>query len=298
MHAPQLHENLTSWPHCSSLPLINSRQDATGTRLESLADLEARKSRRRAAQASRKRAEEARLRKQLATMREIEEIEDTVFDDFFLDGKKKRQSKLHVKQLPPLLTPVAATGTIEPEPVPEPDEERVVGVDELRPCSETSGVGEPGPEPNEERLVVSEMSGVAGEPVSLSRQRQSVGAARGASSLLMLDQLPSDHCYASKPRPSDTACKAMIKRAARECCKLATSLPPGITLLAYESRLDLLRACFEGPADTPYEGGLFVFDLWLPPEYPIVPPHCFHWSFGKRLNPNLYVVRFHTVSLN
>ena len=44
-----------------------------------------------------------------------------------------------------------------------------------------------------------------------------------------------------------------------------------------------------GPVDTPYEHGLFVFDVKLPPEYPASPP-VFHYlsQCSGRLNPNLY----------
>ena len=38
------------------------------------------------------------------------------------------------------------------------------------------------------------------------------------------------------------------------------------------ARFDALRACIVGPAETPYEGGLFFFDVWLPPTYPSAPP--------------------------
>jgi ubiquitin-conjugating enzyme E2 O len=45
----------------------------------------------------------------------------------------------------------------------------------------------------------------------------------------------------------------------------------------------------EGPAGTPYEGGLFFFDCLLPAEYPNSPPSVHYISFvSDRLNPNLY----------
>ena len=44
-----------------------------------------------------------------------------------------------------------------------------------------------------------------------------------------------------------------------------------------------------GPVDTPYEHGLFVFDVRLPSDYPASPP-LFHYlsQCSGRLNPNLY----------
>jgi ubiquitin-conjugating enzyme E2 O len=52
--------------------------------------------------------------------------------------------------------------------------------------------------------------------------------------------------------------------------------------------MDLLRAVMLGASGTPYQDGLFFFDLQLPPSYPAVPPQAYYHSFGLRLNPNLY----------
>jgi hypothetical protein len=45
-----------------------------------------------------------------------------------------------------------------------------------------------------------------------------------------------------------------------------------IYVRVYEERMDLLRAVILGAPGTPYHDGLFVFDLYLPPEYPHTPP--------------------------
>ena len=49
--------------------------------------------------------------------------------------------------------------------------------------------------------------------------------------------------------------------------------------------------CFTaGPEDTPYEGGLFVFDLFFPAQYPHLPPSMKLETTGQgkaRFNPNL-----------
>ncbi|EKX47375.1 hypothetical protein GUITHDRAFT_69605, partial [Guillardia theta CCMP2712] len=66
------------------------------------------------------------------------------------------------------------------------------------------------------------------------------------------------------------------------------SLPPGIHVKVSEERMDLLRAIIHGPTKTPYEDGLYAFDILLSPDYPTVPPSVFFFSFGDRLNPNLY----------
>ena len=44
-----------------------------------------------------------------------------------------------------------------------------------------------------------------------------------------------------------------------------------------------------GPVKTPYEDGLFFFDVQLPNDYPTSPPSVHYISYcSDRLNPNLY----------
>lgn len=57
----------------------------------------------------------------------------------------------------------------------------------------------------------------------------------------------------------------------------------------FEDRLDLLSVMIEGPKATPYEDGLFLFDIQLGQDYPSAPPMCHYISYcSDRLNPNLY----------
>lgn len=52
---------------------------------------------------------------------------------------------------------------------------------------------------------------------------------------------------------------------------------------------DLFSAFIKGPNRTPYEDGLFLFDIQLPNIYPAVPPLFRYLSqCSGRLNPNLY----------
>lgn len=51
------------------------------------------------------------------------------------------------------------------------------------------------------------------------------------------------------------------------------------------------RALIIGPADTPYANGCFLFDIFLPNNYPDVPPMVQYLTTGGgrvRFNPNLY----------
>jgi ubiquitin-protein ligase len=79
------------------------------------------------------------------------------------------------------------------------------------------------------------------------------------------------------------------KSVQREHKLLRTSLPPGVHVRTFEDRLDLLSIMIEGPKNTPYEDGLFYFDIQMGREYPNTPPLCHYISFcSDRLNPNLY----------
>lgn len=74
------------------------------------------------------------------------------------------------------------------------------------------------------------------------------------------------------------------------------SVPEGVFVRSWESRMDLFRVLIVGPAGTPYTSAPFVFDIALPSQYPQEPPLVFfeHWTTGvirlsDRCNPNLYV---------
>lgn len=85
------------------------------------------------------------------------------------------------------------------------------------------------------------------------------------------------------------------RRIAGEVASLFSSLPlswsSSILLRVDEDRYDILRACIFGPEDTPYDSGAFIFDIFLPSEYPVVPPKFRLLTTGGgrvRFNPNLY----------
>ncbi|GAA6043850.1 hypothetical protein JCM8097_007237 [Rhodosporidiobolus ruineniae] len=78
---------------------------------------------------------------------------------------------------------------------------------------------------------------------------------------------------------------------AKELAVLSTSLPPGIWVRVDEARVDVLKCLIAGPEGSPYAGGLFEFDVFLPLTYPQVPPQCWLRTTGNnqvRFNPNLY----------
>eukprot|EP00172_Hildenbrandia_rubra_P004661 Plantae.Rhodophyta-Hildenbrandia_rubra.ctg988.p1 GENE.Plantae.Rhodophyta-Hildenbrandia_rubra.ctg988~~Plantae.Rhodophyta-Hildenbrandia_rubra.ctg988.p1 ORF type:complete len:940 (+),score=179.20 Plantae.Rhodophyta-Hildenbrandia_rubra.ctg988:2332-5151(+) len=88
--------------------------------------------------------------------------------------------------------------------------------------------------------------------------------------------------------------KAM-RRIATEVASLSTTLPlsAGSTILLRvdEERYDYLKACIFGPEGSPYAHGAFIFDIYLPADYPNVPPKFRLLTTGGgsvRFNPNLY----------
>jgi ubiquitin-protein ligase len=57
------------------------------------------------------------------------------------------------------------------------------------------------------------------------------------------------------------------------------------------SRIDVMKVVITGPKDTPYEDGIFIFDVYCPADYPKVPPLVNLQTTGSgsvRFNPNLY----------
>ncbi|KAL3273626.1 hypothetical protein HHI36_015058 [Cryptolaemus montrouzieri] len=105
----------------------------------------------------------------------------------------------------------------------------------------------------------------------------------------VLDEAPvSHHFYTNKFEPTDI--QRFSKALQKEYTLLWESLPPGVWVRSYNNRIDLLSVIIEGPANTPYEDGLFVFDIQFSQDYPRSPPLVHYVSYStERLNPNLYV---------
>jgi len=84
----------------------------------------------------------------------------------------------------------------------------------------------------------------------------------------------------------------LLKRIHKEHKILLSSLPSGIYVRTWDSRLDLFRVLIIGPDATPYEFAPFIIDLRVPFTYPNEPPEAFFHSWTHRgygpVNPNLY----------
>uniref|UniRef100_A0A2H1WL89 SFRICE_006863 n=1 Tax=Spodoptera frugiperda TaxID=7108 RepID=A0A2H1WL89_SPOFR len=118
-------------------------------------------------------------------------------------------------------------------------------------------------------------------PVSLENKE-------GGEGFCILESAPAAHRFRlSMLQPSEP--RTFYSAVKREIKLLKSDLPPGVWVRGYEDRIDLLSVMIAGPTKTPYEGGLFVFDVQLGGEYPRAPPLCHYHSYcTDRLNPNLY----------
>ncbi|KAK4626991.1 putative ubiquitin-conjugating enzyme E2 25 [Fulvia fulva] len=107
--------------------------------------------------------------------------------------------------------------------------------------------------------------------------------------------VPSDHHYHNEP---STSSAVHMKRTQKEhkILRNPSTLPQGVYIRSWETRLDLLRVLLVGPTETPYENAPFVVDFYLPPTFPSDPPQAFFHSWPAlakigaigRVNPNLY----------
>jgi ubiquitin-protein ligase/uncharacterized membrane protein YgcG len=86
-----------------------------------------------------------------------------------------------------------------------------------------------------------------------------------------------------------------LRRIGKELAALSNSLPitdtSSILICVDENRPDCIKAVIVGPAGTPYENGLFEFDILLPATYPNQAPKVILVTTGGgriRFNPNLY----------
>jgi baculoviral IAP repeat-containing protein 6 len=82
-----------------------------------------------------------------------------------------------------------------------------------------------------------------------------------------------------------------MKKLVMQIASLRTDLPDGIYVRHGASRLDVMKVLIMGPENTPYEHGLFEFDLFCTKDFPMKPPEMHFRTTGSGkvgFNPNLY----------
>jgi hypothetical protein len=99
------------------------------------------------------------------------------------------------------------------------------------------------------------------------------------------------HSFATDAENLQSPPPGRFKRILTEITILKTGLPPGIFVRYAESRPDVMKIVIIGPVGTPYENGIFEFDLWCDADFPKKPPVLeFKTTAGGTVsfNPNLY----------
>ncbi|TKA72159.1 hypothetical protein B0A55_08364 [Friedmanniomyces simplex] len=113
--------------------------------------------------------------------------------------------------------------------------------------------------------------------------------------LAMLDvpdeAILSAHAFGGEARKLGDPPAGRMRELVKEITRLKTGLPPGIFVRYGESRMDVMKILIVGPQGTPYEYGLWEFDLLCGINYPNEPPKMTFRTTGggqARVNPNLY----------
>ncbi|GAB7366437.1 hypothetical protein MBLNU230_g8234t1 [Neophaeotheca triangularis] len=101
----------------------------------------------------------------------------------------------------------------------------------------------------------------------------------------------SRYKYAQEAASMRASFHGRMKSLSTQLLTLTTSLPPGIFVRHCASRLDVMKILIVGPSNTPYQHGLFEFDLFCPANFPHTPPKMEFRTTGggaAHFNPNLY----------
>mmetsp|Transcript_8757 Transcript_8757/g.26034 ORF Transcript_8757/g.26034 Transcript_8757/m.26034 type:complete len:159 (+) Transcript_8757:71-547(+) len=75
------------------------------------------------------------------------------------------------------------------------------------------------------------------------------------------------------------------RRIVKETQRLLSEPAPGISATPYSDNLRYFSVIIQGPAGSPYEGGIFSLELFLPEEYPMAPPKVRFLT--KMYHPNI-----------
>lgn len=103
----------------------------------------------------------------------------------------------------------------------------------------------------------------------------------------------NNYTYIKNVNDSSAPKRKFHKKVSIEFSALEDSLPlnkhASIFFRHDEANMMVCKALVTGPADTPYDSGCFIFDIFLKPTYPDGPPLVKFINTGnQRFNPNLY----------
>jgi len=113
--------------------------------------------------------------------------------------------------------------------------------------------------------------------------------------------IPLDYFYfKSQVDEAGEPDRKRLLRLKKEIEILRDALPEGIYVLVNEDQIDIMKVVIAGPGDTPYENGLYHFDMYIPSNYPSSPPKMNYLTHGSGqfyINPNLYTSGYVCFSL-
>ncbi|XP_066927802.1 (E3-independent) E2 ubiquitin-conjugating enzyme UBE2O-like isoform X2 [Clytia hemisphaerica] len=133
-----------------------------------------------------------------------------------------------------------------------------------------------------EQISAPQRQSIDDEPTDMSPDEATKSCFQTLEQADQSHQFYSTTCLPINPRKYNAAIMKDMRL-------MRSHLPPGIIVKSFQDRIDLLSILITGPVGTPYEDGLFVFDLQYPDNYPIDPPNVHYHAFcTDRLNPNLY----------
>ncbi|KAG8077515.1 hypothetical protein GUJ93_ZPchr0007g3696 [Zizania palustris] len=82
---------------------------------------------------------------------------------------------------------------------------------------------------------------------------------------------PEEEAHAP-PQPDPMANSNLPRRIIKETQRLLSEPAPGISASPSEENMRYFNVMILGPAQSPYEGGVFKLELFLPEEYPMAAP--------------------------
>lgn len=126
--------------------------------------------------------------------------------------------------------------------------------------------------------------------IGLSSNQKSWSNYHRESCFELTEDVLERHCFASQLNQRHSP-KGRIPYLMKEMASMSTSLPEGIFVKASSETPGLMKCLIVGPDDTPYENGLFEFDIGAGIDYPDRPPQV--WFRGNHngyadMNPNLH----------
>jgi baculoviral IAP repeat-containing protein 6 (apollon) len=130
------------------------------------------------------------------------------------------------------------------------------------------------------------------EDLTVTKYREGLEPLKFDMAKLANFKFPSSGYYGSKATPTPVG-PTVMRRMAKEFSMFNKSLPVhyGSSILARvdDTNNRCIRCLITGPDDTPYDSGVFIFDVYITDEYPNGPPYMIFLNHGgKRFNPNLY----------